>query len=325
MEMKTGVIVFLMCLAVFFSLNSMAAETAYPTRPIEMTIGFAPGAGTDLGARMIAEQSRKTLGVEIVCVNKPGGAGRVAMTLMSKAKPDGYSLGATTSSCIVASPLLEEVPYKPLEDFTYINQYGMLNFGVSVVKGSPFKTFKEVIEFARTNPDKLTVGIVGVNTTDHIALQALAMFENLKIKFVPFDGAAPTMTALLGGHIMIASTASSGYAPHVKAETVRLLLTYGDERMDQSPDVPTIKEVGYPSLVIQSWYAIYGPKNMETSIVKKLEDAFGKAMMTPEFKNVADRLEIYTKKPLFGQELTNAFRNQYKNNGELYKKVGLIK
>jgi len=183
--MKTGMIGFFMCFVIFFSLNSMGAETAYPTRPIEMTIGFAPGAGTDLGARMIAEQSRKFLGVEVVCVNKPGGAGRVAMTLMSKAKPDGYSLGATTSSCIVASPHLEEVPYKPFEDFTYINQYGMLNFGVSVVQGSPFKTFKEVIEFARANPDKLTVGIVGVNTTDHIALQALALFENLKITFVP--------------------------------------------------------------------------------------------------------------------------------------------
>jgi tripartite-type tricarboxylate transporter receptor subunit TctC len=325
MEMKTGVIVFLMCLAVFFSLNSMAAETAYPTRPIEMTIGFAPGAGTDLGARMIAEQSRKHLGVEVVCINKPGGAGRVAMTLISKAKPDGYTLGATTSSCIVASPHLETVPYKPLDDFTYISQYGMLNFGVSVVKGSPFKTFKEVIEFARANPDKLTVGIVGVNTTDHIALQALALFENLKIKFVPFDGAATTMTALLGGHIMTATTASSGYAPHVKAGTIRLLVTYGEERMEQYPEVPTMKEVGYPSLVIQSWYATYGPKNMEPSIVNKLADAFGKAMMTPEFKKVADQLEIYTKKPLFGQELTKAFSNHYKNNGELYKKVGLIK
>ncbi|MDI7258648.1 MAG: tripartite tricarboxylate transporter substrate binding protein [Thermodesulfobacteriota bacterium] len=322
--MKTAKMGFLILWMVFLSFNSMAAETAYPTRPIEMTIGFAPGAGTDLGARMIAEHSKKILGVDVVCVNKPGGAGRVAMTLTSKGKPDGYSLGATTSSCIVASPHLEPVIYK-FEDFTYINQYGTLNFGVSVVQGSPFKTFKEVIEFARANPDKLTVGIVGVGTTDHIALQAFALFENLKIKFVPFDGAAPTLTALLGGHVMIASTASSGYAPHVKGGTLRLLVTYGEERMEQSPDVPTLKELGYPSLVIQSWYVIYGPKNMETSIVKKLEDAFGKAMMTPEFKKVADHLEIYTKKPLFGQELTKALSKHYKDNAELYRKLGLIK
>jgi tripartite-type tricarboxylate transporter receptor subunit TctC len=324
MKMKTGVIVFFMCFVILFSLNSMAAETAYPTRPIEMTIGFAPGAGTDLGARMIAEQSRKFLGVEVVCINKPGGAGRVAMTLISKAKPDGYSLGATTSSCIVASPHLESVPYK-LEDFTYINQYGMLNFGVSVVQGSPFKAFKEVIEFARANPDKLTVGIVGVNTTDHIALQALALFENLKIKFVPFDGAATTITALLGGHVMIASTASSGYAPHVKGKTVRLLAVMSEERMEQYPDVPTLKELGYSSLVIQSWYIISGPKNIENLIVNKLADAFGKAMMTPEFIKLAKDLEIYTKTPLFGQKLREALIQRNKQNVEMYKKVGLIK
>lgn len=322
--MKTAKMAFFIFCMVFLSFNSMAAETAYPTRPIEMTIGFAPGAGTDLGARMVAGHSKKYLGQDIVCINKPGGAGRIAMTLTSKTKPDGYSLAATTSSCIVASPHLEPVTYK-FEDFTYINQYGVLNFGVSVVSGSPFKTFKEVIEFARANPDKLTVGLVGVGTTDHIALQALALLENLKIKFVPFAGAAPTMTALLGGHIMIASTASSGYAPHVKGGTLRLLVTYGEERMEQSPDVPTLKELGYPSLVIQSWYVIYGPKNMETSIVKKLEDAFGKAMMTPEFIKVVDHLEIYTKKPLFGQELTKALSKHYKDNAELYKKVGLIK
>ncbi len=321
---KMWIIIFSIYFIFFFNLMAIAAETAYPTRQIEMIIGFAPGAVTDLGARMIAEQSKKYLGQEIVCINKPGGAGRVAMTLMSKAKPDGYTLGATTSSCIVAAPHLEKVTYK-FEDFTYIIQYGVLNFGISVVKDSPFKTFKDVIEFARANPDKLTVGIVGVNTTDHIALQALSQMENLKIRFVPFDGAAPTMTALLGGHIMIASTASSGYAPHLKAGTVRLLITYSEEPPEQYPDVPTIKEMGYPSLVIQSWYLIYGPKNMDPFIVKKLENVFGKAMQTSEFKKLADHLEIYTKKPLSGEELTKALMKQYKNNAELYRKIGLIK
>jgi tripartite-type tricarboxylate transporter receptor subunit TctC len=244
--------------------------------------------------------------------------------LISKAKPDGYSLAATTDGSIIAAPHLEPVTYK-LENFTFINQYGTLDFGVSVVPDSPFKTFKEVIEFARANPDKLTMGIVGVNTSDHIALQALARFENLKIRFVPFNGAAPTMTALLGGHVMTASTASSGYAPHVKGKTARLLVVMGEERMDQYPDVPTLKELGYPSLVIQSWYIISGPKNIENSVVKKLEEAFGNAMMTSEFIKVASDLEIHTKKPLFGQALTEALIRRSKENVEMYRKVGLMK
>ncbi|MEI9477421.1 MAG: tripartite tricarboxylate transporter substrate binding protein [Deltaproteobacteria bacterium] len=323
--MKTAMAVLFMCFVIFFSLNSMAAETAYPTRPIEITVGYAPGAGTDLGARMIAEKSKQHLGQEVVCINKPGGAGRVAITLISKAKSDGYSLGATTDGCVISAPHLELVPYKPFEDFTFISQYGTLDFGVSVVSDSPFKTFKEVIEFARANPEKLTMGIVGVNTSDHIALQALASIENLKIKFVPFDGAAPTMTGLLGKHVMAASTASSGYAPHAKGKTVRLLAVMGEERMEQYPDAPTLKELGYSSLIIQSWYIISGPKNLENSIVNKLADAFGKAMMTPEFTKLAKDLEIYTKTPLFGQKLREALIQRNKQNVEMYKKVGLIK
>jgi tripartite-type tricarboxylate transporter receptor subunit TctC len=249
----------------------------------------------------------------------------VALTLVAKDRPDGYSLAATTDGAVIASPYLEPVTYKPLEDFTFISQYGTLDFGETVLPDSPFKTFKEVLEYARANPDKLTWGIVGVGTSDHIALQALMQYENLKVKFVPFNGAAQVMSALLGGHVMIASTASSGYAQHLRAKTARLLVVMGEERMEQYPGVPTLKELGYPSLVFQSWYIISGPKNMDKAIVKKLGDVFGKAMMTPEFIKMANELEIYTKKPLFGQELTDNLVRRSKTNAEIFKKLGLMK
>jgi tripartite-type tricarboxylate transporter receptor subunit TctC len=321
--MKTGWMVFVVCCFIFFSLNSMAAETAYPTRPIEISIGYAPGAGTDLGARMIAEQSKKQLGQDIVCVNRPGGAGRVAMTLLAKAKPDGYSLAATTDTAIISVPHQEKVPYNASEDFTYISQFGTLDFGLTVALDSPFKKFKDVIDFARANPEKLTMGIIGVGSADHVAFQALALHENLKVKFVPFNGAAPTMTALLGGHIMVASPASSGYAPYVKAKTARLLAVLGETRMEQYPDVPTLKELGYPDLVFQSWYVISGPKNMDKSIVKKLADAFGKAMQTPEFIKMAKELEIYSTKTLSGDELRDGLIRRDKINEDLFKKLGI--
>ncbi len=311
-----------LCWLFLVSLESNAAET-YPNRPIEITIGYAPGAGTDLGTRMIAEQAKKDLGQDIVCVNKPGGAGRIALTLIAKAKPDGYSLAATTDSAIIAVPHLEKVPYKSLEDFTFISQFGTLDFGVTVAQDSPFKTFKDVIQFARSNPDKLTLGIIGVGSADHVAFQALAHLENLKIKFVPFAGAAPAMTALLGGHIMMSSPASSGYAPHVKAKTARLLATLGEERMEQYPDVPTLKELGYPSLVFQSWYVISGPKNMEKPVVTKLANSFRKAMATPEFIRVAKDLEIYAPKTLSGDELRAGIVRRDKINEDLFKKLGI--
>ena len=323
--MKTAKMAFLILCMALIGFNSMAAETDYPTGPIEITIGYAPGGGTDLGTRMIAEQSKKHLGVDVECVNKPGGAGRVAMTLISKQQPDGYSLGSTTDSSLIVAPHLEKVAYKPLEDFTFIIRYGTLNFGVTVAKDSPFKTFKDVIEFARANPDKLTQGIIGVGSSDHVAFKALASMENIKIKQVPFAGAAPTMTALLGGHIMIAAPASSGYAPHVKGGTARLLAVLGEERLEEYPDVPTLKELGYPSLVFQSWYVISGPKNMEKSVVKKLADAFGKAMETPEFIKLAKDIEIYERKTLTGDELREGIVERSNKNLELFKQFGLIK
>lgn len=320
--MKTAWMALIVSCAIFASVDGMAAEI-YPNRPIEITIGYAPGAGTDLGTRMIAEQAKKDLGQDVVCVNKPGGAGRIALTLIAKAKPDGYSLAATTDSAIIAVPHLEKVPYKALEDFTYISQFGTLDFGVTVAPDSPFKTFRDVVQFARANPDKLTMGIIGVGSADHVAFQALALLENLKIKFVPFAGAAPAMTALLGGHIMITSPASSGYAPHVKAKSARLLAVLGEERLEQYPDVPTLKELGYPSLVFQSWYVISGPKNMDKGIVKKLADAFRKAMATPEFIRVAKELEIYSPKTLSGDELRDGIVRRDRINDELFKKLGI--
>jgi tripartite-type tricarboxylate transporter receptor subunit TctC len=321
--MKTAWTVFMMCIIMCVGLDSMAAETAYPTKPIEITIGYAPGAGTDLGTRMVAEQAKKDLAQDILCVNKPGGAGRIALTLIAKAKPDGYSLAATTDSAIISVPHLEKVPYKAMEEFTFISQFGTLDFGVTVAQDSPFKTFKDIVQFARTNPDKLTIGIIGVGSADHIAFQALALMENLKVKFVPFSGAAPTMTALLGGHIMMASPASSGYAPHVKGKTARLLAVLGEERMEQYPDVPTLKELGYPSLVFQSWYVISGPRNIEKSIVNKLATAFKKAMATPEFIKLAKDLEIYAPKTLSGDELREGIVRRDKINEELFKKLGI--
>jgi len=303
--------------------NAMAAD-AYPTRPIEITIGYGPGGGTDLGARMLAEHSKKALGVDIVCLNKPGGAGRVAATLMSKGKPDGYSLTATTDSAMVANPLVEDVGYN-LDDFTFLCQYGILDFAVSVLPDSPFKTINDLIEFARKNPDELTIGIVGMNTSDHIAWQALCQNKNLKIKFVPFKGAATTMTGLLGGHVMAATTAASGYAPHVKSGSVRLLASYSEERLPQHPDIPTFKEEGYPDMLNQSLYILYGPKGMDKSIADKLIDAFKNAMNTPEYKKFAEDLEIYASKPVFGKDLKQLLVQRYNDNKERYKKIGLIK
>jgi tripartite-type tricarboxylate transporter receptor subunit TctC len=324
--MNASRMMLVVCLVLFSAWSiSTAAESKFPVRPIEIVCGYDPGGGTDLGARIVAEMAKKDLGQEVVVVNKPGGAGRVALTLLTKAKPDGYSLTATTDSPIILIPHMEKVPYNPFDDFTPIIQYGVLDFGIAVAMDSPFKTYKDMIDFARANPDKLTISVTGQGNLNYYALEAIGLVEKVKIKIVPFTSVVPAFTALLGGHVMIASTASSGYAQHVKGKTVRLLAVFSDDRMSGYPEVPTLKELGYPALVFQSWYLFSGPKNMDKAVVKRIADAFRKAMTTPEYKKLGDELEISVKNPLEGDNLKQGLMRRSKINGEIFQKLGLKK
>ena len=175
---------------------------------------------------------------------------------------------------------------------------------------------------ARANPDKLTISTVGEGTTNHVAFQALNRLYGLKIKLIPFSGAAPAVTALLGGHVMVTSTATSGYAPYLKSKTMRLIAMMGDERDPRYPDAPTFKDMGYP-ISFQSWYVITGPKGMDPAIVKKLSDAFEKAQQAPEYIRLAKDLEIYTPKPLYGDELRKGILQRNEINAKLFTKLGM--
>jgi tripartite-type tricarboxylate transporter receptor subunit TctC len=136
----------------FGSLDLQASEARFPTKPIEINVGFSAGGGTDLVARLVAEKAKPILGQEIVVLNKPGGGGITAAILISQARPDGYSLGANVDSLYTFVPLMDKVPYDPLKDATFICQFGVLQCGLLVRDDSPFRTFKDFIEYARANP-----------------------------------------------------------------------------------------------------------------------------------------------------------------------------
>jgi tripartite-type tricarboxylate transporter receptor subunit TctC len=298
----------------------MAAEPNYPTRPIELMVGAGPGGGTDLGARMISELSKKDLGQELVVVNKPGGGSRVAYTLLAKANPDGYTLLSSTDNTIVIIPHLGAVHYKPLEDFTFITEYGTLFAGFVVLADAPFRTFKDVVEFARANPYKFTVGTTGPGTSPEADLAGFEFLENVKIKAIPFQGAAPAATALLGGHVTGAFLGSSGFAVHLETGKVRLLAVDSNDRVDDYPNVPTLRELGYPIGFAQR-YILSGPRNMERPIVQKLEETFNKAIASSEFTGLAKKLKIWRKDRLCGDALREAIVQGYKRNEELFSKL----
>jgi tripartite-type tricarboxylate transporter receptor subunit TctC len=300
-----------------------ALAQEYPTKPINLLICMQPGAGADLGGRMIAQDASKTLGQEIIPLNKAGGGGAVAAGILAASKPDGYNLMSCTNGALTTTPHLESVSYDPLKDFTPLIQFGSLTTGILVRSDSPFRSLKEFVDFARKNPGKLSYGFPGIGTAPHLAIEHVMLEEKVNIATVPFEGAAPSVTALLGGHVSACGVSTSGFLQHLKAGKVRVLATTGEKRIEVVPEAPTLLELGYPYGVLMDFYFIAGPKGISPAVTKKLEEAFLKAMETQEFRALADRLYMQVKVPLYGQKFKEYVEEIYKKNGEIIRKAKL--
>ncbi len=248
------------------------------------------------------------------------------MGLLKNAKPDGYTLAACTDTPFTRIPHTVGVRYDPLEDFAYITELGRSRIGVVVKSDSPFKKFQDLIEFARKNPGQLTHGTPGVANTTHLAMEKLAQIEKVKIQHIFFQGSAPTITAILGGHVMCASTVAVGWIPHVKAGTLRPLLIYDPpEGIEQMPEVPTLKKLGY-DFEVPIFEVMAAPKGLPKPIADKLISAFAEAMKSPQFQAVAREQEtMLSAKVLSGEDLRKMIGVQYHFYGGLIKELGLGK
>jgi len=297
----------------------------FPTKSITLMICMRPGAGADLGARTIAQEAGKILGQEIVPMNKPGGGGAVAAGILATSKPDGYTLLSCTNGAITTTPHLASVPYDPLEDLIPIVQFGKLISGIVVRSDSPHNSFKEFVEFARKNPGKLSYGFPGIGTAPHLAMEHVILEEKVNISTVPFQGSVPSLTALLGGHVSACGVSTSGFLPHLRAGKVKVLATTGDKRIEVLPDTPTLSELGYPYGVLIDEYLIIGPKGIPPATLKTLERALLKSMDTPAFKSFAEKLYLYVKTPLYGQQYKEHIASLFAKNGEIIQKANLGK
>jgi tripartite-type tricarboxylate transporter receptor subunit TctC len=302
---------------------SMAAEFTYPTKTIEIVVGMAPGGGGDIEARVLAENSRKLLGQNIIVVNKPGAMNIVAYSGVMNAKPDGYTLGLGSDVVITLGPHLRKTPWNGPEDFTFIAQVGTLTSGWVVLPNSPLRTVKDVVEFARANPGKLSVSTLGVGSAGHMSMEGLALREKIQISLVPYSGAAPATTALLGGHVVMTASGFSGYYNHLKAKKLRLLAVEADERMSEFPEAPTLKESGYANLVAPVYHVVIGPKNMDRRIVSRLADAFKKAMEEPSYIKANKDIAMHIENPLVEDRLTTLMGQAFRQNGALAKELGV--
>jgi tripartite-type tricarboxylate transporter receptor subunit TctC len=290
----------------------------YPTRPITFIIPYPAGGNTDLASRLLAKEAEKYLGQPIVPINKTGAA--VGTAAITTAKPDGYTIGFGGHSLFL-TPLLENVPYHPIKDIRYVMQFGSFNFGTIVKADSPFKTFKELIAYARENPKKLSYG-TGPNTTAYFNMVQIALKENVQFIFIPYKGGPEMQTALLGGHISF-GLGDFNYSL-LEAKQVRLLLLLKEEKSSEYPDAPVLKDLGYGDVPAPLMCSVIGPKGLPDEIVKRLEDAFTKAMKDPGFINGMKELRtpiVYRN----SKDLNAYAAYNYESYSKLLKDMGVIK
>jgi len=272
----------------------VAAQDAYPTRPITLVAPFPPGGVADLTARPVAAALEKVLKNPVGVVNKTGAAGAVGMQYVATSRPDGYTLLLALSSISIipeADKIFGRPPAFTVEQFAPIALVSADPTILVVRAESPWKTAKEFIEDAQKRPGQISYSSSGVYGTLHMAMALLEHGASVKLRHVPYSGAGPALTAILGGHVDALASGPAVVLPHLKAGKLRALAGWGDKRVAALPEVPTFKELGYPDAEFYIWAGVFAPKGTPEPVLAKLRDAVRQAVNDPEFKGAMEKLE----------------------------------
>jgi tripartite-type tricarboxylate transporter receptor subunit TctC len=265
------------------------AQSNYPTKPIRLIVGFAPGGGTDIVARALAPKMSEILGQSIVIENRSGAAGTIGADLVAKSNPDGYTLLMGHSNSNAISPfVLTNVPYNPATDFTPITYLGYVP-NVLVVKSSlPVNTVAQLISLAKSNPGQMTYGSSGIGSTQHLAGALFSKIAGISMNHVPYKGSGQAIIDLLGGQITMNFDTLPPNLQQIRQGNLKALAISTPKRLSLLPNVPTFNEVGIVGFDVTNWYSVMGPKSMDPAVVNKIDQAVKAAMNDPEIKKTLD-------------------------------------
>ncbi|HEY6721438.1 MAG TPA: tripartite tricarboxylate transporter substrate binding protein [Burkholderiales bacterium] len=261
------------------------AQGTYPTRPVTMVVGFAPGGGGDITGRTLARKFGDYLGQNVVVENRAGAGGNIAAASVAKANPDGYTLFLGNVGALTVAPhLVAKLPYDPMRDFAPIS-LGVVFANVLVVHPSvPAKTLAEYVSLSNATPGGMPYGTSGVGSAGHLSGELFKLVAKVNLTHVPYKGGGPAMSDLLGGQVPSLFASAPTAVPQVKSGKIRALATTGPKRSASFPDVPTIAESGYPGYEATNWYGLVAPAKTPKDIIERVNREFVKTLNAPDIR-----------------------------------------
>jgi len=257
---------------------------AYPTKPVRLMVGFTPGGGVDINARLLASKLSETLGQQVVVENRPGAGTNIANEYVAKSDPDGYTLLFSSPTVAINKSLYRKLGYDAPRDFVAVSEFSESTNLLIVPASLPVNSVQELIALAREKPGALNYSSAGSGTTQHLAGELFKLRTGTKIVHVPYKGSGPSIAALLGGDVQMTFVNPLAIGQHVKTGRLRALAVAGAKRTELMPEVPTMKEAGVDGVEVPLWYGLFAPAATPRPIVDALAQAVIAAAKEPDIK-----------------------------------------
>jgi tripartite-type tricarboxylate transporter receptor subunit TctC len=296
----------------------------YPNQAINVVIPLAPGDAADIACRTMAEELSKLLKVPVIVVNKPGAGGTLGTDSVVKAKKDGYTIVLTNNAALIYNRILtpESVVYDPFKDLTPLGLTTRFPLLLLVRPDAPYKSFSEMVEFAKKNPAKVRVGTVGAGSVGHFTLEIINAVTGAGLTMVPFKGASPGVTALLGGHVEGGVLALGTLLSHLKSGAMKGILA--SNKIPEFPEIPTLSQLGYRQNLFGVWLAFFAPTGVPAEVTKALVPAVEKAVKDPAVAAKLGGLGM-VQDYVPPEKLFAEIREEHRTVEEIAKKTGLVK
>ena len=311
----------LLCAAVYAA--DQPRSTSYPTKPIRLIVGFAPGGNTDTVARLFGQRLGEQLGTQIVIDNRGGAGGTIGTELAARSNPDGYTLtmGTTTTHAIAVSAY-SKLRYDPVADFAPVALGANAPYLLVVHTSVPVKSLGEFVSYAKANAGKLNYGSAGQGTTTHLAMATLTSRAGLEMTHVPYNGNGPATTAVLGGQVQALFGAMPPLIPHVAAGRVRALAVSALKRSEALPNIPTAAESGYPGFNVSLWLGFFAPRGTPAPVIARLERELLQIARSADMKEQLTRQGMEPL-PAGAAELAKLVKTEVQSYRTIFKAAGI--